>query len=205
MKNTKWFFFNFWDIWPYAQKPFFLFFLICFFCILESRKPGISIPDFVFYDIKILPDINKKDIKTTRKIIKCWNKYFWFFFNGPGQAQLHAWTVPCEQFHGIQMGWLLCISTVTSPSLFAHVGRGGATGWRTCGGVEAVLLAAEARGPAVFLLSLSSVFVLFSADSLSSSFFCFFFLFLSSLYPLSCNPSPSPSPLSFFSSLPLFL
>ena len=133
-----------------CTKTFFPFFLICFFCILESRKPGISIPDFVFYDIKILLDINQNDIRTTRKNYKMLKIFFNFFLNGPGRPKYM-----CEH---------------------------------------------------IFLLSLSSVFVLFSTDSLSSSFFRFFFLFLSSLYPLSCNPSPSLPLFSFFfSSLPLFL
>ena len=135
-----------------------------------------------------------------------------------------------------QTGWLLCISTVSSPSLFAereliqHSNQpfiicrtwiNSRSAWRRSEYKQREAEAGQRDGvPAVasrrccwrrrhggrrFSFSLSPLFfVLFSADSLSSSFFRFFFLFLSSLYPLSCNPSPS-LPLLFFFPSPVFI
>ena len=119
-----------------------------------------------------------------------------------------------------QMGWLLCLSTVTSPPSAAerellHVLHANEGGWRAnggdraardylrlsrggaAGGVGTVAMVAEARWPAVFLLSLSFVFFvffstfspLFSRSSPSSPS-----LFPSVLFPLSWS--------SFFFSVP---
>ena len=55
---------------------------------------------------KILPDINQNDIKTTRKNYKMLKQIFFnFFLNGPGQAQLHVWTVTCEHYHKMKTGY----------------------------------------------------------------------------------------------------
>ena len=74
---------------------FLFFFLICFFYYYYSwkSKPGISIPDLYFYDVKILPDINPNDIKNTQKNYKMLKQI--------------RWTVSYEQYHGRKRGILI--------------------------------------------------------------------------------------------------
>ena len=87
MKNTKMIFVLTFETFGRMHKKHFcvLFFLICFFFYYYSwkSKPGISIPDLYFYDVKILPDINPNDIKNTRKNYKMLKQI--------------RWTVPYEQ------------------------------------------------------------------------------------------------------------
>ena len=93
-----------------CTKTFFSFFFN-FFYIFESlwqKKPGILIPDLYFYDIKILPDINKNNIKTARKNYKNAeaNIFYFFLFEwaepGPNtcvNSTLNSavWTVPWDK------------------------------------------------------------------------------------------------------------
>ena len=119
-----------------------------------------------------------------------------------------------------QTGWLLCISIVTSPSLFAereliHVLHEGATNvnktrqrrgngmadlrWRR-GGAAGGGGTVAGGFPSLSLLCFCSLL----CRSSFFFFFSFFFLFLSSLYPLSCIPSPSLlSHFFFLPSVPL--
>ena len=78
-----------------TKKHFVFFFFNLFFYYYYSwkSKPGISIPDLYFYDVKILPDINPNDIKNTRKNYKMLKQI--------------RWTVTCEQYHRRKRGILI--------------------------------------------------------------------------------------------------
>ena len=211
MKNTIWFF-SFETLGRMHKN---IYFFQCFLYFLKVlTQTGYFNTGFVFLPCKILPDINKNNIKTTRKkyiYIKCWNKYFQFFLLKWVGSGPNTWAGPrpCEQCPPL----FTCYVNSGGVAGTQQEKEEGEKGWPAVAATVGCATGSDRRRRwwpvTLFFFSLSPLFyVLFLLFS-SSFFFSFSPLFslLSSALYLSLGLSVSLFPLFsvlFFFPFPCF-